>query len=369
MVNKKTARCLAYGIAMGALSLAPAVNAQDATTNTGGAMAGTGMMDSSAMMQPMQVTGQVLRYYVDRSGYVTAMDVQTANGVQMVRFAPGMGQRIYSTYPVGGQASVYVMGSPGSMGMMNYNVIGMGDRMPAAGFMAPNMVSDIDLLKSEPYIMAGSKMVQFSGKLRNAITDENGEVVGLVLSGVNPNAVMGGMMGAGMTNTSMSGGAMTSTTTDASMGAGSMGGMMGGGMMAGDVLVRVPREFRHPNAGAMGGTERATPLFPGALVEVVGYPEAPRYGVLSRFGQRIAASALVLNGRAAGAVGMPKMSPGNRTLLNLNIGPDATEEERRARSMGFMTYDPNTGQMGGSMGSGTMGGGTTGTGTGTNTTP
>jgi len=310
---------------------------------------GTGMMDSSAMMQPMQVSGQVLRYYVDRSGYVTAMDVQTANGVQMVRFAPGMGQRIYSTYPVGGQASVYVMGSPGSMGMTNYNVIGLGDRPPAAGFMAPYWVSDVDLLKSEPYIMVGTKMVQFSGRLRNAITDENGEVIGLVLSGVDANALMGGTTG--MTNASMA------TGTDASMSAGAMGG---GGMMAGDVLVRVPREFRHPNQGAMGGTERATPLFPGAMVEVVGYPEAPRYGVLSRFGQRIAASALVLNGRAAGAVGMPKMSKDNRTLLNLNIGPDATEEERRARAMGYMTYDPNTGQMGGGMGGGTMGGGTGG---------
>jgi hypothetical protein len=34
----------------------------------------------------------------DRSGYVTAMDVQTADGVQFVRFSPGMGSRLYTTY-------------------------------------------------------------------------------------------------------------------------------------------------------------------------------------------------------------------------------------------------------------------------------
>ena len=218
MVNKKTARCLAYGIAMSALSFAPAVNAQNATA--------TGMMDSSAMMQPMQVTGQVLRYYVDRSGYVTAMDVQTANGVQMVRFAPGMGQRIYSTYPVGGQASVYVMGSPSSMGSMNYNVIGLGDRPPAAGFMSPSLVSDVDLLKSEPYIMVGSKMMQFAGRLRSVVTDDMGGVIGLVLEGVDANAMMGGTGSAAM-STSMT-----------------------GGSAGGEVLVRVPLELRHSAGGA-----------------------------------------------------------------------------------------------------------------------
>lgn len=352
MVSKKTKRCLAYGIAMSALAFAPVANAQDAATGTG---TGGAMMDSSAMMQPMQVTGQVLRYYVDRSGYVTAMDVQTANGVQMVRFAPGMGQRIYSTYPVGGQASVYVMGSPGSMGMMNYNVIGLGDRPPAAGFMMPNMVSDVDLLKSEPYIMVGSKMVQFSGKLRSIVTDDIGEVIGLILDSVSMNAMMGGagMSNASMSTDSMSGGAM--------MG----GGMMGGGMMSG-VLVRVPREMRHPNEGAMGGSMRATPLFKGAIVEVVGYPEAPRYGVLSNVSQRIAASALVVDGRAVGAVGIPKMSmESSRTLFKLNIGATATDEEKRAMQMGYSTYDPTGGA--GSM-SGTSPD-TSGSSTGTTSTP
>jgi len=345
---KVTKRCLAYGIAMSALALSPVAQAQDtAGTMSSSTTSSTtmGAMDSSAMMQPMQVTGQVLRYYVDRSGYVTAMDVQTANGVQMVRFAPGMGQRLYSTYPVGGQASVYVMGSPGSMGMMNYNVIGLGDRPPAAGFMAPYAVRDIDLLKAEPYIMVGSEPMQFSGRLRSVVTDDMGEVLGLVVEGVSME-----MMG----NKAM----------DASM----MSGM--NTMMSGQVLVRVPRELRHPNAGAMGGSMRTTPLFKGSIVEVVGHAEAPRYGVLSNIGQRIAATALVVNGRAVGAVGMPKMSKdASRTLLNLNIGGNATEEEKRAMQMGYSTYDPTGGanSMSGTSsdtsgsGTGTTGTGTTGT--------
>ena len=72
------------------------------------------------------------------------------------------------------------------------------------------------------------------------------------------------------------------------------GGMMSGGMsgtMMGQnqVLVRVPAELRHPGGAQMAGSGRVTPLFPGADVEIVGYVEAPRYGVVSAYGQRIAA--------------------------------------------------------------------------------
>jgi len=320
MVSKNTGRCLAYGIAMSALALAPMVQAQDTVTMS----SSTSM--SGSMMQPMQVTGQVLRYYVDRSGYVTAMDVQTPNGVQMVRFAPGMGQRLYSTYPVGGQASVYVVGSPGFGGTTNYTVVGLGDTIPAAGFMTPYTVSDIDLLKSEPYIMAGSRMVQFTGRLRSIVTDETGEVIGLVLDGVKRNLLTGGTMAnTTMTDGTMGGGTMADWTVDR-------------------VLVRVPREVRHFNTNTMGGSMRTTPLFRGALVEVVGWPEAPRFGVLSNVAQRIAASALVVDGRAVGAMGIPRMSQeASRSLFNLDLAPNSSEEERRAMQMGYTTYDPTGG--------------------------
>jgi len=343
MISKKLSAFALCGLAA---AMAVPGQAQDTTSSTT-MSSDTSMSGSMMSNQPMMVSGTVLRYYVDRSGYVTAMDVQTGEGVRMVRFSPGMAQRVYTSYPVGGQISGYVVGS-GMGNMMRYDLVGVGDRMPAAGFMPAYSVSDVDLLKSEPYIMAGAKMVQFSGKLRNVITDDMGEVIGLVIGTDKPQNAMG--MGMDSANAGMS-------ATDSSMGGGSMGGTMQGGMMGGgmmmngmsDVLVRVPREFRHPMGGAMGGSMRVTPLFKGAMVEVVGFNEAPRYGVMSAYASRVAASALVVDGRAVGAVGIPKMAMGKgRTLFNTNIG-GSSDEEKRASMMGYTTYGAS-----GTMGSGTM---------------
>ena len=295
--------------AVGALTMAPltAANAQamDNTTSTTGAM-----MSSDSMMQPMQVSGTVMRYYVDRSGYVTAMDVQTGDGVKMVRFAPGMGQRLYSTYPVGGQASIWVTGSD-MMGMTRYDVVGMGETMPAAGFMKPMMApNDIYLLNSEPYIMANADQVQFNGTLKQTVTAPSGEVLGLVLSNVKLKNAMGKMSKAMMMkkDAAMAADPAMADSSSTMMSDSSM--MMDdkkmGSMMTmtdeGDVLVRVPRSERHVNPGGIG-SRRVSPLFKGAKVEVVGYPEAPMYGTLSSYGQRVAANTLVINGHAVGAVG------------------------------------------------------------------
>jgi len=383
MICKKLSVVALSGLTA-ALSLS--AMAQDTTSSTTGmmtgtmsgdtSMSGTGTMAGSMSMQPMQVTGTVVRYYTDRSGYVTAMDVQTAEGVRMVRFAPGMAQRLYGTYPVGGQITGTVMPSM-SMGMQRYDLIGLGEQMPAAGMMQPYMVSDVEMLRSEPFIQSGTRMLQFKGKLQSVITDDMGEILGLVLSGVNMPGMMGGGMGAGMMNTSMStGGGMMGGTSDAStssstasststdatgatttttvtdtttvINAGATSGGMMGGMMSDRVLVRVPREMRHLSGAQMAGSDRVTPLFKGADVEVVGYPEWQRYGVVSTYGQRVAANALVVNGRAVGAIGLPRMMKGSgSTLLSLDIGgTGSSAEETAARGQGYSTYGPSSGLTG-----------------------
>jgi hypothetical protein len=329
---------LACAVAMGLVAVAPAAHAQsDMSTTT--------TSTTTSMSQPTLVTGTVLRYYVDRSGYVTAMDVQTAEGVQFVRFSPGMGTRLYNTYPVGGTASVYVTGSPAS----RWDVVSVGATAPApGGMMMPYTVTDAELLDAEPYIMAGAKMVTVTGKLRNMIVNDRGEIVGLVLGGGNKG---GGKMeaaatspdGTTMTSSSTAAGDTTTTTstttstttttnmtaTDSTM-----------AMQPRGILVRVPREFRHIATG-YAGTERVTPLFKGAVVEVTGYPEAPRFGVLDIYNQRIAANALVVNGRAVGALGIPMMSPkATRALFGgVDIGGTGrTSEEMRAAGMGYTVY-------------------------------
>jgi len=274
------------------IAFAPlAANAQDATsTTTTTTTTATTNMSGDMSTTPMPITGTVLRYYVDRTGYVSAMDVQTAEGVQMVRFSPSMGQRLYSTYGVGSTANLYVMGSPAA----GWSAVGMGTVAPTIS--APPMVSDLDLLDSAPYISAGAKMIQVDGSLTDMIVNPTGEIVGLVLD----------------------------NTT----------------------LVRVPREVRNIAPGA-AGTDRVTPLFKGADVNVTGYAEAPRYGVVSSFTNRIAANALVINGRAVGAIGVPMMSrEQSRSLVNVNIGgTDRTAEEMRAMGMGYTVYSPSASTM------------------------
>jgi hypothetical protein len=160
---------------------------------------------------------------------------------------------------------------------------------------------------------------------------------------------------------------MTTTTTTTTTNVAGTGTMMG--MEPRGILVRVPREFRHIAPG-YAGTERVTPLFKGAVVEVTGYPEAPRFGVLDIYNQRIAANALVVNGRAVGALGIPMMAPeATRALFGgVDIGGTGrTSEEMRAAGMGYTVYGTSS-TMGAEPTMTTDAAGSTSTGTGTDGT-
>jgi len=115
------------------------------------------------------------------------------------------------------------------------------------------------------------------------------------------------------------------------------------------ILVRVPRELRHIAPGH-AGTARVTPLFKGANVEVTGYNEAPRFGTLSRYAQRISANAIVVNSRAVGAIGIPMMRAKDQKALFNNVdlgGSSMSAEEMRASGMGYTVYGTSN-SMGGS---------------------
>ena len=350
---KKLIGRLMCGAAIGAIAMAPlTAKAQDTAM---GATA-TGSMGSGAMMsmEPMAVSGTIVRYYTDRSGYVTAADVQTANGIQMVHFSPGMGQRLYTMAPTGGQASVWV--TPSAMGTGHWDVVGLGADRPSM-FMPPYTVSSLDLLEAEPYIMAGAQLMTVKGTLRGVVTANNGEVLALVLDNASSgSAAMGNMM----KKADMPAGDGAATTTMTS------GGYMTHGMMmmpmSGMVIVRVPREVRHIVPGAMG-TGRVTPLFKGSDIKAKGYMEAPRFGALSSFSTRLVANAIVVNGRSVGSLGVPMMRhTGGKSLfggLDMKMmGSSASAEEMKAMEMGYSTYSTD-GSMGGSgTASGTPMGGT-----------
>lgn len=283
-------KCIWGGLAAGTLALVPFVaNAQTATTST------TTTVTTTTAAEPTLVSGTVVRYYVDRTGYVTAMDVQTPNGVQMVSFPANRAGSIYGMYPVGGNVDVWVtpVGTAGSQ----WYAVGTGTSRPGTWWRTFN-VSDVDWLEAEPYYEAGAKETKFNGSLKGVVTNDLGEVLALIVRNDGEN-----------------------------------------------VLVRVPPQVRQI-APDHTGDERVAQLFSGASVAVVGTPEAPRRGgLVGGYHRTVAATSLRINGKSVGAIGIPARSlEENSTLLNWNVGrglnDKMTEEERRAAAMGYTVYVP-----------------------------
>ena len=266
----------------------------DSTMMTGTMNGGTMMNDNmtTPTMMPTLVSGTVQRYYIDRAGYVSAMDVQTADGVRMVRFMPSMAQRVTTLYPVGSTANVYVTSR--MMGKMtSYDMAGTGPDMPTPSeMMMPSDIDAIDILKAQPYVMLGAKSKTYIGNLTGYIADPlSGEVLAIVLDK--------------------------------------------------DTLVRVPRENRLVKASV--SPAGITPLFKGASVVVKGYDEAPLYGIVTPFSKRVAATGISVNGQTLGPLGFGKIQAKRKPLLGFNLnffGGSAPEDlSSDSSQMGYMSYD------------------------------
>ena len=287
---------LTIATAMTALAVAGATGAQAQTMDNGATTTDSGTMMNSTMatptMAPTLVSGTVQNYYVDRAGYVSAMDVTTADGVKMVRFAPAMAQRIIALYPVGSSASVYVTSQ--MMGKMTaYDLAGVGPDMPTpTSMMMPSNIDAVDILKATPYIMIGAKEETFSGKLTGYVSDPaNGEILGIVLDN--------------------------------------------------KTLVRVPMQNRLVQAST--SPTGITPLFANADVIARGYKEVPLYGVVSPFESRVAASGISVNGETLGPLGFGKVMSSRKPLLGFDLnflgGKAPKDLSMESNSMGYMPYN------------------------------
>ena len=281
---------LTIGTAMAAMAVAGTTGAQAQMMDGNGAMMNSTM--TTPTMMPTLVSGTVQTYYVDRAGYVSAMDVMTADGVRMVRFSPSMAQRVTSLYPVGSSASVYVtsrmMGS-----MTSYDLAGVGPDMPTPStMMMPMDIDPVDVLKATPYIQIGAKEKSYKGKITGYISDPmSGEVLGIVLDE--------------------------------------------------KTLVRVPMQNRL--VAASTAPSGITPLFAGANAYVKGYDESPLYGVVSPFNNRVAATGISVNGQTLGPLGFGKIMSSRKPLFGFNInflgGKAPKEMGSNMNSMGYMPYD------------------------------
>jgi hypothetical protein len=197
-----------------------------------------------------------------------------------------MAQRLTGTYPVGSSISAYVTSSG-----MGYDLAGMGTDMPSpTGMMMPNTITDLDVLRSAPYITLGGKSMRTMGKLTGYVPDpETGAILAIILDQ--------------------------------------------------NTLVRVPANNRLPQASM--APEGVTPLFKNADVVAYGYEESPRYGIVSPFAKRIVATGMSVDGRTVGPFGFGKIMPGNKGTLfgfNLNFFGGSSPEEVQANSMGYSTY-------------------------------
>jgi len=280
----------------------------DDKSMSGGKMMGDDKM-MGMMSAPSPVSGTVTRYYVDRAGFVSAMDVQTAEGTRLVRFSPSMGQRLTTSFPVGSQISGFVSSS-GKGSMMNYDLVSTGDKEPAPGMMMGMMggsASDLDTLRAPAYTTLGAKETSVSGKLTGYVAEPlSGEVLAIILDN--------------------------------------------------STLVRVPQQSRLAQAST--APQGVTDLLKGAIVDARGVDEAPRYGAVSPYTRRIVASGISVDGRNLGTFGFGRVKESTPTIFNFNLFGGMAPKRVGMMDGGYMPYMAPGSDS--SMGAGGMMNGTTG---------
>jgi hypothetical protein len=319
MIKKSGKGRLLLGMALGAAAIS-------APVLTGAAKADDAAMSASMSMPaaPMMVNGKVNNYWTDESGYVTAVDVQTANGPAVIRFAPGMSTRVMQMYPVGSTADLWVKGSMEN-GAQKWDMVGMGNTQPTSWY-STMASTGMDSLTAMPYTAGDPVYSTVSGKLKKVVVDKDGTVVGLVLDtskiGKGSPTYLG-ILGSSEPESTWS--------------------MQEGGTPMW-TLVRVPKGDA-PNPSE--GMRRKTPLVINDMVTATGYVEAPMYGATSPYGQRFYANAVTVNGRSVGQMGFPSFQPDLKTLLNFNINlpliNNGTSQGLTVVPAGYEVYNPQAG--------------------------
>lgn len=318
MIKQSGKGRLLLGMALGAAAIS-------APVLTGGAKADH-HMSGEASATPMMVNGKVNNYWTDSSGYVTAVDVQTANGPAVIRLAPGMSMRTMQMYPVGSTADIWVKGSMEN-GMQKWDMVGMGSKQPSSWY-STTAGSGLSALSALPYTAGDPVTMSVAGKLKKIVVNEAGQVAGLVIET--------NWLGKGAIHRTLSGQNKPDEVTWQSA--------SGGAPMW--TLVRVPAEGTSaPNHNE--GMRRKTPLMVNDDIEATGYVEAPLYGATSPYGQRFAATGISVNGVGVGQMGFGLYKPKTKSLLNFDLNipliTGGSSAELPVVPMGYEVYNPQAG--------------------------
>jgi hypothetical protein len=208
---------------------------------------------------PIQISGTVEKYYTDRSGLVTALDLNaTAGGVHKIRFAPSWARRLLDDHPVGSTLNGWVEKSDDGTS----NLVSIGADRPDR-FLTNDFHTGAERLKSRAWVWKDAGTETVTGELNKVIVDFNGEVLALELKD--------------------------------------------------GTLVRVPRTVKNQEQGAHG-SKGVAQLFKGAEVTAWGPQVWHARGDVSIYGQRIASDGLSINGKTVSAIGIQNLST-NASLL------------------------------------------------------
>ncbi len=286
--------CLTLGVALGVAAIAQ-------MPQTAQAADAPAMMAKPAMAQPMLVTGKVNNYWTDASGYVTGVDLQTANGPAVVHFVPGMGTMLSQTYPIGSTADLWVQGSMMD-GTQHWDLVGVGSKMPAAGFWPVWEMNGLDIAEDWPQIVNGAERVTVEGKLKRVAVDKKGKVIGLIVDTKKISK------GSAQVKMKLFSGDLTRGET---IWESTTGGAPNW------TLIRVGPEVG--NNQTVSDDSRVTNIVLNDEIIATGYMEAPRYGAVSPYGQRLIASGIIVNSASVGPLGFPKMRASEPTILGLNL--------------------------------------------------
>lgn len=257
-----------------------------------------------AVTQPLQIAGTVQRYYVDRTGFISAVDIETLGTSERVHFSPEMAQSLMAEQPVFSEISAWVLpranvkplptGAKNQAPIRSWNLVGLGDEAPA-NFLTPYEKTDLDLLESGFEAPGRSRVTESVGIVKDAILNQAGEVVALILRG----------------------------------------GQEGDR----DRLIQIPPRLRSQAKAAPGATTAPTTITPGTLVRAVGVSSPLITGQVAMYKERFNAEALSINGQKVSSIKFAQQLRGRVTPRDLSATPEP-EEVRQAESAGLEVYEP-----------------------------
>ena len=287
MIDKKLSLVAMLGLAA---TLSMSAMAQDGSAAS--AASPSASVSSSAMTtEAVPFSGTVLAYNYGLNGYRTAVQVQTSDGVRVLRFAPDMAQRLSANFPVGASitGSMQSVMAAGAMGAMESNLVALGEATPATGMVQADVSRDNVLRMAAPTAGGGGRGVNLQGRLQGVVVNKQNEIVALVLH--------------------------DNRMSDAGLDM---------------VLVRVPPQFLNFMTSTTN-MARGPQLARGDIINVAGSEEPSTQGSTSVYRMRVAASVLVVNGRTVQGLSKPSLQgktimAGPVRLIRLNQNEVATYE-------------------------------------------